>query len=94
MTQTTVLAAGSSAADSSAVTVVSGVSVTLSLFSASSLPLSTSMAIFLNTPSSIIQVGSLSYSSPTISLYSPGTYFVRRTVNSNPGVSVGVSLDA
>ena len=94
MTQTTVLAAADTAADSSAITIVSGASVTISLFSESALPLSTSMAIFLNTPSSTIQVGSLSYSAPTISIYSPGVYFVRRTANSNPGVNVGVSLDA
>jgi hypothetical protein len=93
MTQSTILAAADTAADSSNVTIVSGASVTLSLFSASSLPLSTSMAIFLTTPSGSSQVGSLSYSAPTVSIYSPGVYFVRRTAGSNPGANVGVSLD-
>jgi len=95
MTQTTILAAADTAADSSSITVSSGASVTVSLFCASALPISTSMAIFLNTPSSsVVQVGSLSHSNPTVSLYSPGVYFVRRTATSNPGVNVGVSLDA
>ena len=95
MAQTTVLAAGDTAANSSDITVVSGSSVTISLFSASVLPLSTSYLIYLKTPSSsVISVGALSRDEPTVSIYSPGVYYVARTASSNPGVNVGVSLDA
>ena len=95
MAQTTVLAAGDTAANYSDITVVSGSSVTISLFSASVLPLSTSYLIYLKTPSaSVISVGALSRDEPTVSIYSPGVYYVARTASSNPGVNVGVSLDA
>ena len=95
MAQTTVLAAGDTAANSSDITVVSGSSVTISLFSASVLPLSTSFPIYLKTPSaSVISVGSLSRDQTIVSIYSPGVYYVARTASSNPGVNVGVSLDA
>jgi hypothetical protein len=95
MAQTTVLAAGDTAANSSDITVVSGSSVTISLFSASVLPLSTSYLIYLKTPSaSVISVGALNRDEPTVSIYSPGVYYVARTASSNPGVNVGVSLDA
>ena len=95
MAQTTVLAAGDTAANSSDITVVSGSSVTISLFCANGLPLSTSYLIYLKTPSSsVISVGALSRDQTTVSIYSPGVYYVERTVSSNPGVNVGVSLDA
>jgi hypothetical protein len=95
MAQTIVLAAGSTAANSSDITVNSGSNVTISLFCSVSLPLSTSLDIYLKTPSStVIQVGNLNRSNPTVSIYSPGVYYVSRLANSNPGVNVGVSVDS
>jgi len=94
MAQTTILAAGDTAADSTNVTVVSGASITLSLWSTGVIPQSTSMRIMMHTPTATVtQVGSLSYSNQTVSIYSPGVYYVERTARSNPGVDVGVSVD-
>ena len=95
MAQTTVLAAGDTAANSSDITVASGSNVTISLFCSVNLPLSTSLDIYLKTPSStVIQVGVLNSSTPAVSIYSPGVYYVSRPVTSNPGVNVGVSVDS
>ena len=41
-----------------------------------------------------MQVGDLNRATPTVSIYSPGVYYVSRPANSNPGVNVGVSLDS
>lgn len=93
MTQTTVLAAGDTTANSSDITIASGVSATISLFSVSPIPLSCSMDILLKTPGSTVVVGNLNHANPTTSIYAPGVYYVARNVGSNPGVNVGVSLD-
>jgi hypothetical protein len=95
MAQTTVLAAGDTAANSTDITVTSGSNVTISLFSSANLPLSTSMDIYLKTPSgTIMQVGDLNATTPAVSIYSPGVYYVSRPVTSNPSVNVGVSVDS
>jgi hypothetical protein len=95
MAQTTVLAAGDTAANSTDITVASGSNVTISLFCSVNLPLSTSLDIYLKTPGgTIIQVGDLNASTPTVSIYSPGVYYVARPATSNPGVNVGVSVDS
>lgn len=95
MAQTTVLAAGDTAANSTDITIASGSNVTISLFCSVDLPLSTSLDIYLKTPSAtIMQVGDLNRLTPTVSIYSPGVYYVSRPANSNPGVNVGVSVDS
>jgi hypothetical protein len=95
MAQTTVLAAGDTAADSTDITVNSGSNVTISLFCSVNIPLSTSLDIYLKTPGgTVTQVGDLNASTPTVSIYSPGVYYVSRPATSNPGVNVGVSVDS
>ena len=94
MTQATVLAAADTAANSSDITVVSGASVTISLFSVSALPASCSMDIILKTPGSTMVVGNINRTNPTTSIYAPGVYYVARSAGSNPGVNVGVSVDS
>lgn len=95
MAQTTILAAGDTAADSSDVSIASGARVTLSLFSADALPLSCFADIYIKQPGgTITRIGGLSQASPSMAVTSPGVYFVRRYATSNPGVNVGVAADA
>ena len=94
MAQTTILAAGTTDATSSAITVASGAAVTVSLFSAATIPLSCTMTIILSAPSGNQVVGALTKYEPTVGIYAPGTYFVVRAGRDMSGVSVGAFIES
>jgi len=93
MAQTTILAAGSTAATSSDVTVAAGASVSVGLFSAAGIPKDIELPIYMDTPSLDAQVGVLTAKTPAIVLSGPGVFRVRREALAN-SVSVGVFADA
>lgn len=95
MAQTTILAAGTTDATSTAITVGAGSSVTVSLFSASTIPNSINMWIRLGVPSGSTQiVGSLTKYTPSVAITSPGTYYVERMGRNTDGVSVGAFTES
>jgi hypothetical protein len=94
MTQTTILAAGTTDATSSAIDIPAGSTVTLSLFSSSAIPLSCSMNIVLGTPTGNQVVGSLTKYAPSIGIYAPGTYYVVRAGREMSGVAVGAFIES
>lgn len=87
MAQTTILAAGTSAATSTDILVAAGASVTVGLFSAAAIPPEVRLQILIDTPSADDVVGVLTGAEPVMVLSGPGTYRVSRPLI---GVSVGV----
>jgi hypothetical protein len=94
MAQTTVLAAGTTDATSSAIVVLSGATVTVSLFSAATIPLSCTMTIILSAPSGNQVVGALTKYNPSVGIYAPGTYYVVRAGRDMSGVAVGAFIES
>lgn len=93
MAQSTILAAGTSAATSSEIVVAAGATVTVGMFVASgSLP-GQPLAVMQKTPGGTIRVASLTPSRPSIAISAPGTYVVTRD-NNTGGVSVGAFLES
>lgn len=92
MAQSTILAAGTTAASSSDIVVAAGATVSIGMFVASgSLP-AQPLGVFQKTPGGNIRVASLSSSRPSIAINAPGTYVVSRDTNTG-GVSVGAFLE-
>ena len=89
MAQTTVLAAGTTAATSSDIVVAAGASVTVGLFTADAggIPGNTSAQVYIDTPGSDRIIETLSGNRPTAVISGPGTFRVKRGV---AVVSVGV----
>ena len=94
MAQTTILAAGTTDATSSAIVVPAGSNVTVSLFSAATIPLSCTMDIVLSTPSGNQVVGQLTKYDPSVGIYAPGTYYVVRAGRDMSGVAVGAFIES
>jgi hypothetical protein len=94
MAQTTVLAAGTTDATSSAIVVPAGATVTVSLFSAAEIPLSCTMDIILSAPSGDQIVGALTKYDPSVGIYAPGTFYVVRAGRNMSGVDVGAFIES
>lgn len=92
MAQNTVLSAGTSATNSSDITVAAGSAVTVGAFVASgSLPQDFEFRILQDTPGSGDNaIGKLTFSQPSVVLNGPGTFRVYRAFVGNAGTSVGV----
>jgi len=94
MPQTTILAAGQSAANSTDIVVPQYTAFTVALFSASSIPSSFSFTVYQKTPSASVKIATLSTEVPSLSLTSPGTFFVARPDISSGGVNVGIFTES
>jgi len=95
MAQTVVLAAGTTTANSSTITLTTAPApVTVYLFSSSTLPKSVQCPVYLNGPSStVVFVGNLSQATPILTLTSPGSYYVARSVNNLDNTAVGIAIE-
>lgn len=95
MAQSTVLAANTTAATSSDITVAAGSTVTVGLFSsavaASNLPIGAKFNIRMDTPGDDVVVGTLDNVNRTRLLVGPGTYRVSRVAYS--GAAYGVFVE-
>lgn len=91
MAQSTVLAAGLTAATSSDIVVAAGATVTVGLFSAVKVPAYIRCAVHIDGPTGSQVIGALSGNNVTLTLSGPGTFFVTRPA---VGVSVGVFTEA
>lgn len=89
MAQTTILAAGSTAATSSDVPVAAGSVASIGIFSAAGIPRGVELAVMMDTPSLDAQIGKLTAEDPAIVLSGPGTFRVVRSALAD-SVSVGV----
>lgn len=90
MGQTTILAAGSTAATSSDVTLLSGQEMTVGIFAAGKLPPNAKLVVSMATPAGDTAVADLTRVRPAVVLSGPGTYRVRRPAITG---SVGVFLE-
>lgn len=90
MAQSTILAAGSTAAVSSDVTLLAGQEATVGIFAAGKLPVNAKLVISMDTPGGDTAVADLTRVRPAVVLSGPGTYRVRRPVITG---SVGVFLE-
>jgi hypothetical protein len=90
MPQTTVLVAGQSAANSTDIVVSPLTLATVGLFSASTIPSAFSFTVFQKTPSAAVKIATLSAEVPSLSISSPGTFYVARPDITSAGVNVGV----
>lgn len=81
MGQSTILAAGTTAATSSDVVVAAGETVTIGLFAASSstLPIAARFSLRLDTPGQDVRVAALTNTVMAVQVTGPGTYRVHRT---------------
>lgn len=93
MPQSTVLAAGQSAANSSDIVVAQYLSFTVGLFASATIPSNFSLSVYQKTPGSAQKVGTLSVEVPSLSISSPGTYYVARPDITAGGVNVGVYIE-
>ena len=93
MAQTTILAAGTSAATSTDVTIAAGAQKTVGVFATGGIPPSIELFVRMATPGGDNQVARLSSANQTTMLVGPGTYRVARKDISATGVAVGVYLD-
>lgn len=90
MGQTTILAAGSTAAVSSDVTLLAGQEASIGIFAASKIPVNAKLVISMETPAGDTAVADLTRVRPAVVLSGPGTYRVRRPAMTG---SVGVFLE-
>lgn len=90
MAQNTVLASAQTAAVSSDITIASGATITLGLFSAAAIPAPVQLVIRQDSPGKDMLVGKLSAANPTATLTGPGTFRVFRPNIATYGVNVGV----
>lgn len=86
MTTTTVLAAGTTAADSTDVSVAAGASVTIAMFVTAGGLGDAALTVLLDTPGEDVPVHRLDSNVPAVALSGPGTYRLRRDEST---VSVG-----
>ena len=93
MAQSTILAAGTSAANSSDIVVAAGATVTVGMFVASGNLPAQPLYLFQKTPGGSVRVAQLSATRPSIAISAPGTYFVARDTNTG-GLSVGAFLES
>lgn len=94
MAQSTILAAGTTVATSSSVTIAAGSAVTVGIFVASgNIPVDCSFLVNLATPGATIPLGSLGKMSPTMVIAGPGAVTVTRNSAGGAGTSVGVFAD-
>lgn len=93
MTQSTVLAAGITAASSTDIVVAAGATVTVGIFSAvaDAVPLGLSFGIDQVTPGASNTIGSLDGSKRQVGLSGPGTFRVKRPAYT--GTAFGVFLE-
>lgn len=96
MAQSTILAAGTEAADSSEVTIAAGSSVNLCLFVASGdIPSDAVFTVGYKTPGSWVPLAQLSGSRPAVNVVGPCIVRVSRIeCGKKSGVSVGVLSDS
>lgn len=94
MPQSTVLAAGQSAANSADIVVPQYTAFTVGLFSPGVIPSNFSFTVFQKTPSTSVKVATLSTEVPSLSLTSPGTFFVSRPDITSGAVNVGVFTES
>ncbi len=90
MTQTTVLAAGQTAAESSEITLSAGAVVTVGIFGSAKIPAEVTLRVVVVTPGLAQTVATLSESSSVTALTGPGTFKVVRPDITSYGVNVGV----
>lgn len=93
MGQSTILAAGTTAATSSDVVVAAGETVTIGLFSPSSstLPIAAGFSLRLDTPGQDVRVATLNNTVIAVQVTGPGTYRVRR--NAYDGTAFGAFVE-
>ena len=95
MAQTTILAAGTSAAVSSDVVVAPGSVVSIGIFAATPIPPDVVLYVKQDTPIAADNViAKLTHTDRAISISSPGTYRVKRGDIAAGGISVGAYLEA
>lgn len=92
MAQTTILAAGDTAATSTDVVVAAGATANVGIFSAGAVPAGTAFRVLVATPGADMVVGHLSAANPYISVTGPGTFRVRRDALP-AGMAVGAYSD-
>lgn len=93
MAQTTILAAGTTAATSTDVAVAAGASVTVGIFtaSASGIPGNTGVTVYIDTPGNDVVAAELTGNKPTAVISGPGTF---RAVRGVVGTSLGVYTES
>ena len=94
MAQVTILAAGQSAANSTDIVVPQYTAFSVALFSASAIPSAFSFTVYQKTPSAAVKVATLSSEAPSLSITSPGTFYVARPDITSGGVNVGVFTES
>ena len=86
---TTILAAGTGAATSSAVTVSAGSVATVGIFATGNIPSHVQCSVVIATPGDNSGVDVLNVNKPSCAIVGPGTFYVKRPDISSYGVSVG-----
>jgi len=95
MAQSTILAAGTTVATSSSVTVPAGGVVTLGIFVASgAIPPDASFLVSVTTPGAVLPIGSLNNMNPTMVIPGPCAVTVTRNSAGGAGTSVGVFAES
>ena len=94
MAQTTILAAGQSAATSTDVTVAAGSNATVGIFATGEIPAGVQISVRIDTPGDDAPVAVLNNITPNHVLSGPGVFRVYRPDISSYGVNVGVHSDA
>ena len=91
MTITTVLAAGTTAATSTAITLAAGEVASVGLFvDSGNIPVPVEFNVIINTAGTGVSVGKLTYATPAALLNGPGVFVVKRPNIAALGVNVGV----
>ena len=90
MTTTTILASGTTAANSSDVIVPAGLRVTLALFATTQIPTYLRCQVYMKGPSGAQVVGGIDGYNPAAIVSGPGTFYVSRPDLSEEGFAVGV----
>ena len=95
MAQSTILAAGTSAANSTDVTVAAGAVVSLGIFVASGdVPREALAEVLMDTPGADVVVAELTREHPVTAVSGPGTFRVARRTVGREGTAVGVFSEA
>jgi len=95
MAQSTILAAGTTVATSTSVTVPAGGVVTLGIFVASgAIPPDASFLVNVTTPGAVLPIGSLNNMNPTMVIPGPCAVTVTRNSAGGAGTSVGVFAES
>jgi 2-methylaconitate cis-trans-isomerase PrpF len=87
MTQTTILASGSTEATSSDVVLTSGAIASIGIFATTGSPTPTDRALlYIDSPGGDVVVSHLNQGNPVVQVMGPGTFRATRRVGSNCGV--------